>query len=80
MARETKDTIELKRLEALRGAYERIPALVWEDLWRQFGGISFDDNPHITSFKEGRRQVVIHMLVMAGKLNFAEMEVLWRKK
>jgi hypothetical protein len=79
MPREIKDVAELKRLEALQEAYARIPTPVWEDLWRRFCGISFDENPHITSFKEGRRQVLNHMLLMAGKLTFEEMEVLWKQ-
>jgi hypothetical protein len=68
-----------KRLIALKQAYELVPGLVWQDLWSRFGGISFDPDPHVTAFKEGRRQVVNYMLGMADKLNFQDMEVLWQK-
>lgn len=79
MNREQAIKQEQKRLQDLKQAYERIPALVWQDLWAQFCGISFDANPHITSFKEGRRQIVHYMLGMADKLNFEGMEALWKR-
>lgn len=75
----SKDSPAAKELEALTQAYNRIPDLVWQDLWRNFGGISYAENPHTTSYKEGRRQVLFYMLGMAGKLDFSEMEVIWKQ-
>lgn len=76
MSRESQDA---KGLETLKKEYQRISPLVWADLWGRFCGISFDENPQITSFKEGRRQVVNYMLGMADKLSYPEMEALWKK-
>lgn len=68
-------------LDELKNEFKRIPPLVWQHLWERFCGISFDfdGNNNVTNFREGRRQVVYYMLLLADKLNFEEMEAVWQK-
>lgn len=67
-----------KYLQELKQAFELVPRLVWQHLWDKFGGISFDPDPRVTAFKEGRRQAVYYMLGLADKLNYQAAEDLWK--